>query len=56
LHVYRENNNNTEYYTICEYSYIENAQHIQGEALVIESKENELTLFSPPENSQNEQT
>jgi inner membrane protein len=45
-HVHRENNN-TEYYTICEYSYIENAQHIQGEALVIESKENELTLFSP---------
>jgi inner membrane protein len=43
-HVHRENNN-TEYYTICEYSYIENAQLHQGEAFVIESKENELVLF-----------
>jgi inner membrane protein len=56
-HVHRENNN-TEYYTICEYSYIENARLREGEALVIESKENELVLFTPkspqsPDNSSN---
>lgn len=43
-HVNRENQN-TEFYVICEFSYIQNAQTHQGEAIVIESKETELTLF-----------
>jgi len=43
-HVNRENNN-TEFYIICEYSYILNAELFEGEAIVIDSKQNELTLF-----------
>ena len=43
-HVNRENQN-TEFYVTCEYSYIRNAQNFIGEALVIESNDNELTLF-----------
>ena len=33
------------FYVTCEYSYIRNAQNFIGEALVIESNDNELTLF-----------
>lgn len=44
-HVDRENQN-TEYYVVCEYSYIKNAELQEGEAIVIESKTNELTLFN----------
>ncbi|MDR1897086.1 MAG: metal-dependent hydrolase [Prevotellaceae bacterium] len=47
-HVNRENQN-TEYYVICEYSYIRNAQTHIGEAIVLESKENELILFNKQE-------
>ena len=43
-HVDRENRN-TEYYIICEYSYILNAELFEGEAIVIDSKQNELILF-----------
>jgi inner membrane protein len=43
-HVDRENNN-TAFYVVCEYSYVENAELITGEALVLESKKNELVLF-----------
>ena len=43
-HVDRENQN-TEYYVTCEYDYILNAQNHTGEAIVITSTENELTLF-----------
>jgi inner membrane protein len=43
-HVARENNN-TEFYVVCEYSYIKNAEIHEGEALVITSKTNEITLF-----------
>ena len=43
-HVDRENKN-TEYYVICEYSYILNAETHTGEAIVIDSKPSELTLF-----------
>jgi len=43
-HVDRENQN-TEYYVTCEYSYILNAQQHDGEAIVITSNQNELTLF-----------
>ena len=43
-HVDRENRN-TEFYIICEYSYILNAGLREGEAIVIDSKQNELTLF-----------
>jgi len=43
-HVDRENKN-TEFYIICEYSYVLNAETIEGEAIVIDSKEDELTLF-----------
>ena len=43
-HVDRENQN-TEYYVVCEYSYILNAETHEGEAIVIDSKNNELTLF-----------
>jgi inner membrane protein len=43
-HVDRENRN-TEYYVVCEYSYILNAEAIEGEAIVIDSKQNELILF-----------
>jgi inner membrane protein len=43
-HVDRENQN-TEYYIICEYDYVLNAQNFTGEAIVIESNTNELVLF-----------
>ena len=43
-HVDRENRN-TEYYVVCEYSYILNAETYEGEAIVIDSKESELILF-----------
>jgi inner membrane protein len=43
-HVDRENKN-TEFYVVCEYSYILNAETHEGEAIVIDSKNNELTLF-----------
>jgi inner membrane protein len=43
-HVDRENRN-TAYYVICEYSYILNAEERTGEAIVIDSKQNELILF-----------
>ena len=43
-HVDRENKN-TEFYVMCEYSYILNAETYIGEAVVIDSKENELILF-----------
>jgi inner membrane protein len=43
-HVHRENNN-TDKYTLCDYSYIDNNITNQGTALVIESKENEIILF-----------
>jgi inner membrane protein len=43
-HVDRENKN-TEYYVVCDYSYILNAETSTGEAIVIESSQNELTLF-----------
>jgi len=43
-HVDRENKN-TEYYVVCEYSYILNAETHEGEAIVIDSKPSELTLF-----------
>ncbi|MDR0835937.1 MAG: metal-dependent hydrolase [Tannerella sp.] len=43
-HVDRENQN-TEFYVICEYSYIQNATKYEGEAMVMESKETELVLF-----------
>jgi inner membrane protein len=43
-HVDRENQN-TEFYVICEYSYIQNAQQYTGEAIVLESNENQLVLF-----------
>ena len=43
-HVDRENKN-TEFYVVCEYSYILNAETVEGEAIVIDSKNNELTLF-----------
>ena len=43
-HVDRENKN-TEFYIICEYSYILNAELIEGEAIVLDSKQDELTLF-----------
>jgi inner membrane protein len=43
-HVDRENRN-TEYYIICEYDYVLNAQNFTGEAILIESNTNELVLF-----------
>jgi len=43
-HVDRENQN-TEFYVVCDYDYILNAQNFIGEAIVIESKQNELILF-----------
>lgn len=43
-HVDRENKN-TQYYIICEYSYVMNAETIEGEAIVLDSKETELVLF-----------
>ena len=43
-HVDRENKN-TEFYVVCEYEYILNAETCTGEAIVIDSKQNELTLF-----------
>jgi len=43
-HVHRENNN-TEAYTLCDYSYIDNNVTREGTALVIESQTNEIILF-----------
>ena len=43
-HVDRENRN-TEFYIVCDYSYILNSVVYQGEAIVIDSKQNELILF-----------
>jgi inner membrane protein len=43
-HVHRENNN-TDLYTLCDYDYIDNNITYNGVAIVIESKENEITLF-----------
>lgn len=43
-HVDRENKN-TEYYVVCDYDYILNSANHIGSAIVIESKQNELTLF-----------
>jgi inner membrane protein len=43
-HVDRENRN-TAFYVICDYSYIQNARTLSGNAIVIESTEKELTLF-----------
>lgn len=43
-HVHRENNN-TDKYTLCDYSYIDNNETHQGTALVIESQQNEISLF-----------
>ena len=43
-HVDRENRN-TEFYVMCDYSYILNAELYQGEAIVIDSRQNELILF-----------
>jgi len=43
-HVDRENRN-TEYYVMCEYSYILNAETHIGEAIVIDSRQDELILF-----------
>jgi len=43
-HVDRENRN-TEFYVVCEYDFILNAENYVGEAIVIDSKNNELTLF-----------
>ena len=43
-HVHRENKN-TDKYTLCDYSYIDNNITCEGTALVIESHTNEITLF-----------
>ena len=43
-HVHRENNN-TDKYTLCDYSFIDNNILYEGTALVIESQQNEITLF-----------
>jgi inner membrane protein len=43
-HVHRENNN-TDKYTLCDYSYIDNNIIHEGTALVIESRQNEISLF-----------
>ena len=43
-HVHRENNN-TDFYTLCDYSYIDNQVTYEGTAIVIESQTNEITLF-----------
>ncbi|MDR1340423.1 MAG: hypothetical protein LBK58_10280 [Prevotellaceae bacterium] len=43
-HVHRENNN-TDKYTLCDYSYIDNNVTHEGTALVIESQQNEISLF-----------
>jgi inner membrane protein len=43
-HVDRENQN-TEFYVVCDFDYILNSQRFIGEAIVIESKQNELILF-----------
>ena len=43
-HVDRENQN-TEFYIICEFDYVLNAENFVGEAIVIDSKTNELILF-----------
>jgi len=43
-HVHRENNNSDKY-TLCDYSFIDNNISYDGTALVIESQTNEITLF-----------
>jgi inner membrane protein len=43
-HVHRENNN-TDKYTLCDYSYIDNNIKYEGTAIVIESQQNEISLF-----------
>jgi inner membrane protein len=43
-HVHRENNN-TDKYTLCDYSYIDNNTSKQGTAIVVESDQNEIILF-----------
>jgi inner membrane protein len=47
-HVHRENNN-TDKYTLCDYSYIDNNITREGTALVIESQQNEISLFDKGE-------
>jgi inner membrane protein len=47
-HVDRENRN-TEFYVMCEYSYILNAETRIGEAIVIDSRQDELILFDQKE-------
>lgn len=49
-HVHRENNN-TEYYILCDYEYVENAKIKTGSDYVIESKTNEIKLFNPHTNT-----
>jgi len=43
-HVHRENSN-TDKYTLCDYSFIDNNISYEGTALVVESQTNEITLF-----------
>ena len=43
-HVDRENKN-TEFYIVCDYDYILNSVNYRGEAIVLDSKTNELILF-----------
>jgi len=43
-HVHRENNN-TDAYTLCDYSYIDNNVTREGTAIVIESQTNEIVIF-----------
>jgi len=43
-HVHRENNN-TDSYTLCDYSYIDNNVTREGTAIVIESQTNEIIMF-----------
>ena len=47
-HVHRENNN-TDKYTLCDYSFIDNNMLYEGTAIVIESQTNEITLFNKGE-------
>jgi inner membrane protein len=47
-HVDRENRN-TEFYVMCEYSYILNAETRIGKAIVIDSRQDELILFDQKE-------
>ena len=47
-HVHRENNN-TDRYTLCDYSFIDNNMLYEGTAIVVESQTNEITLFDKGE-------